>query len=183
MAVLKSGNRIKHPKKPDWGIGLVLNKEHQDKINVYFEFIGEKALIISLSNPIIIEGEEAKCPLFDLIESQQAHHSDIEPSMYNVYVIELDKNVLDHFDFRKANPNYKNNKPCVYVGLTSLPPEIRFANHQIGHKSSKYPREYGERLLYGFFKALNPMPYKIGISMEKGLAQHLRRIGYAVWQN
>ena len=39
---------------------------------------------------------------------------------HNVYVIELDKDVLYEAKFKKANPDYVTGKPCVYVVLNTL---------------------------------------------------------------
>ena len=36
---------------------------------------------------------------------------------HNVYVIELDMDVLYEPKFKKANPDYQAGKPCVYVGM------------------------------------------------------------------
>jgi len=49
---------------------------------------------------------------------------------YHVYVIELSKDVLDEPRFRKANPGYRAGKPCVYVGMTGLDPDVRFDKHK-----------------------------------------------------
>lgn len=38
---------------------------------------------------------------------------------HNVYVIELDKDVLYEAQFKKANPGYITGKLCVYVGMTA----------------------------------------------------------------
>src|SRR5690349_18506613 len=41
---------------------------------------------------------------------------------HNVYVVELDFAVLRNGRFRARNPNYRKGAPCVYVGMTGLPP-------------------------------------------------------------
>ena len=38
------------------------------------------------------------------------------PKTYSIYVIELDKGVLERKKFRECNPTYQDGKPCVYVG-------------------------------------------------------------------
>ncbi len=45
---------------------------------------------------------------------------------YNVYVIELSRDVLQHNRFVVANPYMRADKPCVYVGSTCLTPEERY---------------------------------------------------------
>ncbi|MBW6516633.1 MAG: hypothetical protein K0B81_08500 [Candidatus Cloacimonetes bacterium] len=102
---------------------------------------------------------------------------------HNVYVIELNKKVLNETGFLHANPGRDPLKPSVYVGMTGLSPEERFKNHKEGYKSSRYPHKYGQRLLYRLFKDFNPMPYELARLIEPELASHLRSKGYAVWQN
>ena len=43
---------------------------------------------------------------------------------YHVYVVELSSDVLLNARFMLANPNYGPGKPCVYVGMTGLDPEV-----------------------------------------------------------
>ena len=81
---------------------------------------------------------------------------------------------------RALNPDRISKKPCVYVGLTGLTPEERFANHQKGFKSSLYVKRYGVRLLPELYTHLNPMPYEAAAQMEKDLTEDLRRAGYTV---
>lgn len=70
--------------------------------------------------------------------------------------------------------------PAVYVGLTGLTPEERFANHKQGIKSSSLVRRFGIRLLPDLYAHLNPMPYEAAAQMEKDLTEDLRRAGYTV---
>lgn len=37
---------------------------------------------------------------------------------------------------RAANPNRYPKKPCVYVGMSRLTPQERFANHKAGVKAA-----------------------------------------------
>ena len=71
-------------------------------------------------------------------------------------------------------------KPCVYVGMTGLTPEERFANHKAGTKAAWVVTRYGLRLLPELYEHLNPMPYQAAAEMEKDLAEDLRRAGYTV---
>ena len=48
-----------------------------------------------------------------------------------VYVIELDKKVLEVKKFRKENSQYKKGNPCVYVGQTSKTPKNVSTNIRI----------------------------------------------------
>jgi len=101
---------------------------------------------------------------------------------YHVYVIELSKDVLYENRFRKANPDYVVGKPCVYVGMTGLDPDLRFDKHKAGIQSNRFAREYGLRLLPQLYAVYNPMPYDGARDMEVELAIGLREEGYGVWQ-
>ena len=100
-----------------------------------------------------------------------------------VYVIELDCDVLYESKFKKANPNYVFGKPCVYVGMTGLDPDVRFDQHKAGIKANKYAMKYGMHLMPEIYEKLNPMPYGDAQYMEVDLAIRLRKSGYGVWQN
>ena len=106
---------------------------------------------------------------------RQSHHC--------VYVIELDEAVRGEKKFAAANPNARLDKPCLYVGLTGLTPEERFANHKAGKKASAYVKKFGVRLRPKYFEGLNPMTYEQAKVEEPALAQRLRKRGFAVWQN
>jgi len=99
---------------------------------------------------------------------------------HNVYVVLLDAAVSKLRKVRLANPNRDRKKPSVYVGLTGLIPEERFANHKQGIKSSSFVKRYGLRLLPQLYEHLNPMPFEAAAQMERDLTEDLRRAGYTV---
>lgn len=101
---------------------------------------------------------------------------------HNVYVVELDPAVLNSARFRRANPDRDMLKPCVYVGMTRLTPQARFAKHKAGIRANAYVQRYGIRLLPKLYAYANPMPYRAACEMEVELAIALRAEGYAVWQ-
>ena len=101
---------------------------------------------------------------------------------YHVYVIELSRDVLYEGRFKKANPDYEYDKPCFYVGMTGLDPDVRFDKHKAGIQSNRYVREYGLRLVPEMYELYNPMPYEAAQAMEVELAIDLREAGYGVWQ-
>lgn len=101
---------------------------------------------------------------------------------HNVYVVELDPAVLDVARFRMVNPNRDITKPCVYVGMTGLTPEERFAKHKAGIRANRYVLRFGLRLLPKLYAYANPMPYEAAREMEVELAIALQEEGYAVWQ-
>lgn len=101
---------------------------------------------------------------------------------YHVYVIELSKDVLCEGRFRKSNPGYVAGKPCVYVGMTGLDPDVRFDKHKAGIQSNRFVKQFGLRLLPDLYELYNPLPYDAARSLEVELAIDFREAGYGVWQ-
>jgi hypothetical protein len=101
---------------------------------------------------------------------------------HHVYVIELSKQVLSEARFMRGNPGYVTGKPCVYVGMTGLDPDIRFDKHKAGIQHNLYVLKYGLRLLPDLYEAYNPMSYKAAVDMEIELGISLREAGFGVWQ-
>src|SRR5258706_15066195 len=93
---------------------------------------------------------------------------------HNVYVVLLDSAVGRIKKVRAENPKRKPKKPCVYVGMTGLTPEERFANHKAGIKAASVVKRYGIRLMPELYEHLNPMPFEAAAQMEKDLAEDLR---------
>ena len=106
--------------------------------------------------------------------AQRNHH--------HVYVIELSRDVLYEGRFKKCNPGYVPGKPCVYVGMTGLDPDLRFDKHKAGIQANRYVTKYGLRLLPELYELYNPMPYQAARDLEVELAIDLRESGYGVWQ-
>lgn len=104
------------------------------------------------------------------------------PDHYHVYVIELSKDVLYEGRFKKGNPDYVVGKPCVYVGLTGLDPDVRFDKHKAGIQSNRFVQIFGLHLLPDLYEAYNPMTYVDGQNMEVELGIILREAGFGVWQ-
>jgi hypothetical protein len=90
----------------------------------------------------------------------QKHHS--------VYVVEL-----------AGVPNGTGNE--IYVGMTGLPPEERFANHKRGYKASSVVKKYGVRLRPDLYAHMNPMTWENACRMEILYAKELRKRGYTVF--
>lgn len=102
---------------------------------------------------------------------------------HHVYVIELDPDVIYEPAFKRANPEYVPGKPCVYVGMTGLDPDLRFDRHKAGIQSNKYAQKFGLQLLPELYEQYNPMPYEDAKYMEVDLAIRLREAGFGVWQS
>ena len=99
-----------------------------------------------------------------------------------MYVVELSKAVLDERQFRKANIGYIEGKPCVYVGMTGLSPDVRFDKHKAGLQSNRFVLRYGLHLLPHLYEPYNPMTYDDARTLEVEVAIDLREGGYGVWQ-
>lgn len=101
----------------------------------------------------------------------------------NLYVIRLDDAVLKNSRFRKENPGHQPGRPCAYVGVTSLTPEERFAQHKRGERAGRgYVTKYGQYLMKRQYEHRNPVAWAEAEDKERELAESLRRRGFAVWQ-
>ena len=110
---------------------------------------------------------------------------------YYVYVIELSKKVFtESWKFRAANPQYNGTLECLYVGMTSKSPAVRFEQHKTayrnakGHKlSSNVVYKYGTYLRPSLYNHINikNMSRQEALKMEERLGWELRRKGYGVW--
>jgi hypothetical protein len=101
---------------------------------------------------------------------------------YNVYVIELSRDVLVHNRFVDANPYMRADKPCVYVGSTYLTPEERYQQHLDGYKANRYAHEYAIQLRPRLYKNLQGFKTREQAeAAEARRAESLRKRGYAVW--
>jgi hypothetical protein len=99
---------------------------------------------------------------------------------YYVYVVLLAPEAARDAQVLAANPRRNPTMPCVYVGMTGLNPEKRFANHKQGIKAARIVQHHGIRLLSELYEWLNPMPFEAAAGMEQDLAEDLRRQGYTV---
>ena len=113
-------------------------------------------------------GHRTLKPLRTKRGAEQHHH---------VYVVLLNPAVGKLRTVRVANPNLDLKEPCVYVGITGLAPEERFANHKAGSKAALVVKRHGIRLLPELYAYLNPMPFVAAARIEVDLAEDLRRTG------
>ena len=105
---------------------------------------------------------------------RRAHH--------HVYVVELHPDVLLEAKFRKNNPGYIDGKPCVYVGMTGLDPDVRFDKHKAGIQANRYVTQYGLRLWPDLYEGFNPMGYEVAVYTEIEVGIDLRSAAFGVWQ-
>lgn len=111
-------------------------------------------------------------------------------TQYHIYVIELSKKVFtEHRKFREANPQFNGVLECLYVGMTSKTPAIRFEQHKKGSLSKKghnlssaIVKKYGLYLRGSLYNHIDPLPTRAAaLKMEETLALELRRKKFAVW--
>jgi len=101
---------------------------------------------------------------------------------HHVYVVELSKDVLREPRFRRCNPGYIEGKPCVYVGMTGLDPDVRFDKHKAGIQANRFVTQYGLHLLPDLYEGFNPMGYEDAVDREIEIGIDLRSAGFGVWQ-
>jgi hypothetical protein len=109
---------------------------------------------------------------------------------YCVYVIELDKVFAQTRKARRANPDARPDKPCIYVGYTSRTPEIRFYQHINGARNQRgrlfcpVVKDHGIRLRPRLYQRYNPIATKEeAMAKENELTAKYRHRGYTVWSN
>ncbi len=100
-----------------------------------------------------------------------------------VYVVELERAVLDVKRFRIKNAGHRPSMKCLYVGKTGRTPGERFKQHKEGYKSCSLVRKFGLRLVPGLFPTKARLSKAEATALEKNHAEALRAKGYAVWQN
>ena len=69
----------------------------------------------------------------------------------------------------------------LYVGMTGLTREERFANHKASVKCSHIVRDFGVRLAPEFHEHIKPMTWKDAVAKEKAWAEELRANGFRVY--
>jgi hypothetical protein len=106
-----------------------------------------------------------------------------ERTVYSIYVLELGASALD--DRRFDHPRRDPDKPCLYVGSTAKPLEIRYAEHQTtGAKTqADAVRKHGfERPRPDLAQGKHAYSREKAEEMEARLADSLRSSGYDVSQ-
>ena len=97
--------------------------------------------------------------------------------MYTVYVVELEKAILD---LPKWTRNVTQSNPrCVYVGSTGQTAEQRFLSHKRGGLGgNNIVKRYGKSVTSKVVCATR----EEAVKAEVGLAQTYRKAGIGVWQ-
>ena len=172
------GDIVRHADYPQWGRGYVI-RVRKTGADVFFRWGGKRRIPAGEPlEPSPAHGLEADffalCAGVPPQSWSRGHHS--------LYAIELDPAVMKHRAFRDRNPGGAT-AGCVYIGVTGLSPEQRFARHRDGTQSSRFVRAHGQRLRLDLVEGFTRLPYRIAATMEPRLAAWLRAQGFAVWQN
>ena len=59
------GDRVKHPKRDDWGLGEVLADSDGGSVRIFFVEAGEKTLSLDIIKPVLVAGSGAADPVLD----------------------------------------------------------------------------------------------------------------------
>jgi len=118
----------------------------------------------------------------NVFQARRKAHAKAKESTFHhhVYVVLLKPDVARLRKVQRENPLRREDKPCIYVGMTGLTPEERLANHKAGIKGAYVVKRYGVQLMPELFEHLNPMPFDAAVIMERDLAADLRLQGYTV---
>jgi predicted GIY-YIG superfamily endonuclease len=176
--LMSPGDIVSHEDYPQWGRGYVIRAGKTGSV-VFFLWGGKRR--VEAGEPLTprpprgVEAEFfAVCASLSAQSWSRGRHS--------VYAIELDPGVWKHRAFRARNPGGAEGG-CLYIGVTGLTPEARFARHQMGTQSGRFVRTHGVRLRLDLVEGFARLPYPIATRMEPKLAAWLRAQGFAVWQN
>ena len=175
---MNPGDVVRHADYPQWGRGYVI-RARKNAIDVFFRWGGRRR--IAAGEPLersAAHGLEADffalCGSYSPGSWARGRHS--------VYAIELDRAAWKNRAFRERNPGGAAGG-CLYIGVTGLTPEARFARHRAGTQSARLVHAHGVRLRLDLVEGFARLPYRIAVEMEPRLAAWLRAQGFAVWQN
>jgi len=173
-----AGDIVRHADYPSWGRGCVIRVK-KSGCEVFFQWGGKRR--IAAGEPLEpCQAGGLETDLFALCASLTA--GSWTRGHYTVYAIELDPAVWTHRAFRDRNPGGAVGG-YLYVGVTGLTPEARFARHRSGTQSGRFVHAYGRRLRLDLVEGFSRLPYRVATWMEPRLAAWLRAQGFAVWQN
>ena len=107
---------------------------------------------------------------------------------WSLYVVKLREEAREGVLARMrplARSRIDRRYPCIYVGVTALTPEERYARHREGGvTSASIVRDYGVGLLKSLYRGRNPLhatSESDALEAEAEFAEELRDRGYAVW--
>jgi len=72
----KKGDRVRHPKKPDWGIGQVLADSTDGTVRIFFTHVGEKTISLDFVQPEKLSGDAASSLVLDQLTRTETQPRD-----------------------------------------------------------------------------------------------------------
>ena len=66
------GDRVKHPKRDDWGLGEVLADSDGGSVRIFFVEAGEKTISLDIIRPVPVGGSEAADPVLDNLKTDKS---------------------------------------------------------------------------------------------------------------
>jgi len=92
--IIKVGDKVRHPRKPDWGIGQVMEITSDGMTRIFFIHAGEKSILLSYVDFEKIEGVGSEHPILD------------NPSFFSRASVKGHRSLPDaRLDFLKIFPN------------------------------------------------------------------------------
>jgi len=64
----KKGERVRHPKKLDWGVGQVLADSSNGLVRIFFTHAGEKSISLGVVQLLILSGDDAANVILDSLD-------------------------------------------------------------------------------------------------------------------
>jgi len=64
----KKGDRVKHPRKLDWGVGQVLSDSVAGSVKIFFTHAGEKNIDLDYVQPVKMSGDDAASVILDALD-------------------------------------------------------------------------------------------------------------------
>lgn len=178
IAPMAPGDIVRHADYPQWGRGYVI-RARKTSLDVFFRWGGKRKVGAGEPlEPSPARGLEAD--FFSLCAGCSA--ASWSRGRHSLYAIELDPAVWNNRAFRQRNPGGAAGG-CLYIGVTGLTPEERFARHRAGTQAARLVHAHGVRLRLDLVEGFSRLPYRIAAEMEPRLAAWLRAQGFAVWQN
>jgi hypothetical protein len=68
----RKGERVRHPKKPDWGVGQVLADSSGGSVKIFFERAGEKVIALDVVPPAKLVGGDGSSAILDSLDFSDA---------------------------------------------------------------------------------------------------------------
>jgi hypothetical protein len=108
--VYKKGDRVKHPTRDDWGLGVVLENSNELTVRVFFVGVGEKMLSLQYVQPLKQEGAEADSVILDNLITSKSTGSIKYQSLPLSVRLFLDKFPEGFYDekFKEQEREYKD---------------------------------------------------------------------------